>query len=195
MKGEREEVQARFNDRSRQFRWAPHGSGTGGAQVFECPFCGGRAKNATLNPKTAALSNKVAPVDAPKGVTKCCGGFATLPVEQLDHYQRVPYGTTAHATSYGRRSVIESVNNNIKTNEGLNRDFLASHGLAAHRFALAILVFAHNFELMVNDLELVAEGRIDSAKAPEFPAAEDETPQVHEPVDNAGELGHPPPLT
>ena len=193
--GEPKEVQARFNDRARQFRWAPNGSASDGAQVFQCPFCGGRAKNVKLNPKTAALPNKVAPVDAPEWMTECCGGFATLPVEQLDQYQKVPYGTTAHATSKGRRSGIESINNNLKTNEGLNRDFLAAHGLAAHRFALAILVFVHNFELMMNDPEPVAEGGEDEVKAETtvFPVAENEAAEAAELTPEADELGLPPP--
>jgi hypothetical protein len=149
--GDKEEVQARFNERARQFRWSSNGAAGGGSQVFKCPFCGGRAKNITLNPKTAALSNKVAPVDAPAWMLECCGGFMTVPVEMLDQYQKIPYGTTAHATAKGRRSGIESINNNLKTNEGFNRDFLAAFGLAAHRFAMAILVFVHNLELMMND--------------------------------------------
>jgi hypothetical protein len=132
-------------------------------------------------------------------MTECCGGYLTVGVEMLDHYQKVPYGTTAHAKSKGRRSGIESINNNLKTNQGLNRDFLAAFGLAAHRFAMAILVFAHNFELMMNDPEPVAEGDGDEVEAKvetaEFPATEDEAPESDEPAAETDELAHPPPPT
>ena len=128
-------------------------------------------------------------------MTECCGGLATLPIEQLDQYQEVPSGTTAHATSKGRRCGIESINNNLKPNEGLNRDILAEHGLAAHRFAVAILVFAHNFEFMMNDPEPVAEDEDEAeveVEPAEFPAAADEVPESVEPATEADELAHPP---
>ncbi len=191
--GDTEMVQPRFNERAYQFRWSPNGSSSGGAQVFQCPFCGGRAKNVKLNSKTASLPNKVAPVDAPEWMTECCGGFVIVGVEQLDQYQKVPYGTTAHATSYGRRSSIESINNNLKTNEGLNRDFVAAFGLAAHRFAMAIMVFVHNLELMMNEPEPVAEG--EEAEAAEFPELRVEDLISVDLVDEDVEPGLPPPPT
>ena len=162
---------------------------------IQCPFYGGRAKNAKLNPKTAALSNKVAPVDAPAFMTTCCGGFAKVPCEGLDHYQRIPYGTTANAKSLGRRSVIESINNNVKTNEGLTRDFLGAFGLAAHRFAMAIMVFAHNFELMIHDPQPASEEEHAATQVvvTEHEVVDAEMPECDGVPGDVDEIGHPPP--
>ena len=40
----------------------------------------------------------------------CCPGRVTVPVEYLDRYQSIPYGTTAWKKSYGRRNQIENLN-------------------------------------------------------------------------------------
>jgi len=57
----------------------------------------------------------------------------TVPVEQLDDYQRAPYGTWAWGESYWRRNLIESLNNALKIHEGLEPDYVFAFGLPAHQ--------------------------------------------------------------
>ena len=49
----------------------------------------------------------------------CCSGRVTVPVEKLDFYQPIPFGTTAWWESYGRRNQIENVNGILKDKAGL----------------------------------------------------------------------------
>jgi hypothetical protein len=152
-------VRQRFDERAAVYRWAEFARRDGGKIVVSCPFCDGRAKNPDLNPATIRLGARVPYVDAPNGASKCCGGKLTIPVEQLDDYQRVPYGTSAWGESYGRRNLVESLNNVLKIHEGLERDYLFAFGLAAHQMALITLSVAHNLKLVENDVEAGEDDR------------------------------------
>ena len=49
----------------------------------------------------------------------CCEGLVTIPVEDLDTYQQLPFGTPAWKTRSSHRLQIENVNGMLKNKGGL----------------------------------------------------------------------------
>ena len=111
---------------------------------FRCPQCDGRIKT---NAKTRSRSKR-SRRDAPYGATidqeYCCKGTLTIPVEELDTYQHIPFGTLAWKKSYGRRLQIENLNSLVKDKGGLKDGWCRALGEAAHNFGLLALLIAHN---------------------------------------------------
>jgi hypothetical protein len=145
-------VSTRHSRRANVFRWSIRQARGNGKRVFECPFCGNRARNPELNPNTVKLSHKVDFVHPPKRktgppMTKCCNGRVTVPIEKLDDYQDLPYGTHAWAMSYSRRNRVECLNKVLKADEGLSRSLVYAFGADAHALAGVMLSVAHNLSI------------------------------------------------
>ena len=70
----------------------------------------------------------------------------TFKVNQLDHYQRNAYGTTAWATDYAGRNPVEGVNGMIKNDGSLNRASCRVFGVAAHTLAALMAAVIHNLK-------------------------------------------------
>ena len=135
-----------YNDRAK-FRWTPIGKGKNGAIRFRCPQCDGRVMTKAKTWRYRHRRTKPNP-DIPNigaiDTEYCCTGTVTIPVEKLDTYQLVPYGTTAWKDSYGRRNQVENLNGMVKDKGGLKRGWCRAFGLAAHNLGLLALLIAHN---------------------------------------------------
>jgi hypothetical protein len=146
--------------RARVYRWSQHSREEGGAIRFKCPLHAGRAANADLYAPSIGYGSGVCPVDAPSGMSCCCGsdggGTFTVPVEYLDTYQTIPWGTPAFQISYGRRNQVESVNGRLKSELHMRRSWLRAFGLGASRFAWTVAAVAYN--LMLAAADPAAEG-------------------------------------
>lgn len=83
-------------------------------------------------------------------------------MEELDHWQRIPWGTKAWKTSYGRRVQVENGNGMLKAKGRLSNLFCRSRGLGAHLVATLALAIAHNLNLAKTD-PLAAKTQRDSS--------------------------------
>ncbi len=72
--------------------------------------------------------------------------MASVPVDLLDAYQDIPFGTPAHDKSYGRRNPSEKTFSMIKDKGGLKAGWCRSFGLAAHTIGALALAIAHNLK-------------------------------------------------
>ena len=128
-----------------KYLWKPIGKpDKNGAIRFRCPQCDGRVKT---NAKTR-ISSKRFQRKAPYATTidqeYCCQGTITIPVEKLDTYQHIPFGTPAWKKRYGGRGQIENLNSLVKNDGGLKDGWCRAFGKAAHNFGLLALLIAHN---------------------------------------------------
>ena len=72
----------------------------------------------TRKPRTANSDGPHLPIED----EVCCVAFASVTVDLLDSFQRIPYGTLAWKQSYGRRNIIEKANSMLKDKGGLNAE-------------------------------------------------------------------------
>ena len=70
--------------------------------------------------------------------------MVSVPVDLLDSYQDIPFGTPAWKRSYGRRNPSEKTISMIKDKGGLKPGWCRSFGLAAHTIGVLALALAHN---------------------------------------------------
>ena len=73
----------------------------------------------------------------------CCPGRVTVPVEYLDRYQSIPYGTTAWKKSYGRRNQIENLNGILRNKGSLDDRWCHALGNSARFIGSVMLGVAH----------------------------------------------------
>ena len=135
-----------YADRAK-YRWTPIRKFKDGSIQFRCPQCDGRVTtNAkTRNPRPRkGVTNRTVPHVANIEDEYCCPGLVTIPVEQLDTYQLIPYGTLAWKQRYNRRMQIENVNNMVKDKGGLKDGWCGAFGLAPNNLGLLALAVAHN---------------------------------------------------
>ena len=112
----------------------------------------------------------------------CCPGRVTVPVEYLDRYQSIPYGTTAWKKSYGRRNQIENLNGILCNKGGLDDRWCHALGDAARFVGSVMLGVAHLMRETKQDW-LNANGPSEDAIDPDPPGdeanpeqADDESP-------------------
>ena len=128
-----------------KYRWAPIGKpDKNGAIRFRCPQCDGRVKTNAKSRIRSKRSQRKAPHVATIDQEYCCNGTITIPVEKLDTYQDIPFGTPAWKKRYGRRMQIENLNSLVKNDGGLKDGWCRALGKAAHNFGLLALLIAHN---------------------------------------------------
>ena len=73
----------------------------------------------------------------------CCVGRVTIPVKELDHYQSIPYGTTAWKQSYNRRNQIENLNGMLRDKGGLADRWCRSLEIGARLVGSVMMLVAH----------------------------------------------------
>ena len=79
-----------------KYRWTPIGKpDKNGAIRFRCPQCDGRVKTNAKTRIRSKISQRKAPYVATIDQEYCCKGTITIPVEKLDTYQHIPFGTPA----------------------------------------------------------------------------------------------------
>ena len=98
-----------------KYRWTPIGKpDKNGAIRFRCPQCDGRVKTNAKTRIRSKRSQRKAPYVATIDHEYCCKGTLTIPVEELDTYQHIPFGTPAWKKRYGGRGQIENLNSLVK---------------------------------------------------------------------------------
>ena len=128
-----------------KYRWTPIGKPDKNGDIrFRCPQCDGRVKTNAKTRIRSKRSRRKAPHATPIDQEHCCHGTITIPVEELDTYQHVPFGTPAWKKRYGRRLQIETLNSLVKNDGGLKDGWCRALGQAAHNFGLLALLIAHN---------------------------------------------------
>ena len=68
----------------------------------------------------------------------------TIPVDRLDTYQRIPWGTPAWFARYARRNQIENVNGMLKDRHGLQDGWCRILNQTGNTLGLLVLAVAHN---------------------------------------------------
>ena len=133
-----------YADRDK-YTWKPIGKpDKNGAIRFRCPQCDGRVKTNAKTRIRSKRSQRKAPYAATIDQEYCCKGTITIPVEKLDTYQHIPFGTPAWKKRYGGRLQIENLNSLVKDKGGLEDGWCRALGQAAHNFGLLVLLIAHN---------------------------------------------------
>ena len=128
-----------------KYRWTPIGKpDKNGAIRFRCPQCDGRVKTNAKTRIRSKRSQRKAPHVATIDQEYCCQGTLTIPVEELDTYQHIPFGTPAWKKRYGGRGQIENLNSLVKDKGSLEDGWCRAFGKAAFNFGLLALLIAHN---------------------------------------------------
>ena len=131
-------------DQRAKYRYSPVENLEDGSIRFQCPQCAGRIRSnkKTRNPNVKPVRN--APrIHRDDDAEYCCPGRVTIPVEDLDRYQPIPYGTTAHYQSYSRRNQIENLNGIVKGKGGLDDGWCRALGIAPRFIATLMVLVAH----------------------------------------------------
>ena len=126
------------------WRWIPNQNLRNGSKQFICPQCAGKVSTTakTRKPQTPYSDGPHFPIED----DYCCVSFATVTVNLLDSFQRIPYGTLAWKQSYGQRNVIEKANSMLKDKGGLNPRWCRAFGLAAQTIGALALAIVHNLK-------------------------------------------------
>ena len=94
--------------------------------------------------------------------------------EDLDQWQRLPYGTRAWGSVYhGGRGTIESVNSQLRDRKGLSHGECRAFGLDANTMRALGLVVCHNLKKAAEE----ADSSSDSGESPQVPQSHPERPQ------------------
>lgn len=160
----RKERTKKVTDRAR-WRWSPVQRLPGGSIQFRCPQCAGRlTTNLKTHNKKVRVTKSAVQVKVVGGTVngECCEGLTVVPVEELDFWQRIPWGTPAWKRSYDRRTQVENVNSMLKLKGGLSTPFCRARGLGAHLIAALALAIAHNLNLAKTDPLAAAKEQNDS---------------------------------
>ena len=135
----------KFDERAR-WRWTKHsGPDAAGITRWECPFCSGRLKNRQL--RQSKLSKRALLVELSTGTTQCCEGILQIGASLLNLVQAdaIPYGTTAHNLSYGRRNLVETDNSYLGgTYIDLTNTYSRLMGTAKRKFVMAFMLAGLN---------------------------------------------------
>ncbi|MCQ3805382.1 MAG: transposase [Acidimicrobiia bacterium] len=97
--------------------------------------------------------------------------MVSVPVDLLDSYQDIPFGTRAWKRSYGRRNPSEKTISMLKDKGGLKAGWCRSFGLAAHTIGVLALAIAHNVKQTVK----IEESQTDTPAAPARPKSHQPT--------------------
>ena len=131
-------------DRRAKFRYSPTRIFEDGSIQMQCPQCAGRIRSNLKTRNRKAKPNKNAPLIVRIDDTEfCCPGRVTIPVDELDHYQVIPYGTTAWKQSYNRRNQIENLNGMLRNKGGLADGWCRALGIGPRFIGSVMILVAH----------------------------------------------------
>ena len=146
-----EQLRDWYEQRAR-FRWSRTQRFDNGSMQFRCPQCAGRVVTNLTTHRSRARPNKSAPfVEVAHHTGQCCKGLVNIPVEKLDLWQPIPWGTRSWKASYNRRLQVENVNSMVKDDKGLDPKMCRARGLGAHTLAALAAAIAHNLKLAKSD--------------------------------------------
>lgn len=131
-------------DRRAIHRYSPTDTFDDGSIQLQCPQCAGRIRSNLKTRNRKAKPNKKAPfIVRTDDAEYCCPGKVTIPLAELDHYQSIPYGTTAWKKSYNRRNQIENLNGMLRDKGALEDKWCRSLGLGARFVGSVMVTVAH----------------------------------------------------
>ncbi len=151
--GSTEDEARDWYEKRAKYRWVSNGTRPDGRKQFRCPQHAGNV------PTTAKTRGRGRPPTKsvvtlhldPEEYEWCCEGSVMLGVEELDTFQQIPYGTTAHAKSYGRRNQIENVFSIARAHGGFTPHSCRARGLGAHLIPALTIAFASNLHFAQKD--------------------------------------------
>ena len=129
--GKESELATWYADRYRTYAYTPSNYYPDGSIQFRTPLQAGRITDTPATEESGTYSK-------PMLSSAAMGQSASyktvkVPVAQLDHWQRIPYGTPAwHDAYYPGRSTVESAIGRLKDNCGLERANCQSDGTRGH---------------------------------------------------------------
>ncbi|MCQ3805007.1 MAG: transposase [Acidimicrobiia bacterium] len=126
------------------WRWTRNRKLVEGGGQFGCSQCAGRVTTNAKTRNSDTIPNEAAPYVPIDDEKQCCHGMVSVPVDLLDSYQDIPFGTPAWKRSYGRRNPSEKTISMLKDKGGLKAGWCRSFGLAAHTIGVLALAIAHN---------------------------------------------------
>ena len=147
--------QAWYDERSK-FRYVCHGRLGGKSVQFVCPQCAGNFVGAH-HTRMGRFKRTRHPLGVPSLPTSdlqqwCCNGSINISIDDLDWWQPLSWGTTAHYRVYkGGRSRIENCNSILRDKEGLDCESCRSSGIRAHSIAVLALAVVNNVQLAAAD--------------------------------------------
>lgn len=162
-----DEARQAWYDRRAKFRYVPNGRLGGSSVQFMCPQCAGNVVGAE-NTTMGKFKHTPHPIGVPSLPTKeleqwCCNRSISISTEDLDWWQPLAWGTTAHSRVYKwGRSRVENCNSILRNDEGLDPAACRASGTRAHSMAVLALAVANN-------VELAAEDPLADPPATEFP--------------------------
>ena len=159
-----------YAKRFRDYAYQLKGYGADGSIRFRTPIDAGKATETAATEASGDYSSILLPDDA----TGLTGSHKTLtvPVDQLNHWQRIPYGTPAWCEAYGSgRSAVESVNGRLKDRSGLKRDNCQAMGLAPITLSALALVVIYNLGKTSDKLLKENDSSGGECKRPSGPAS------------------------
>ena len=177
---------AKFYTDREVFRYTVHKVLTNGAIQVRCPQCSGRVRTNAKTYNLRKRPNKTAPYIHIED-EYCCQGTVTIPPEDLDTYQEVPFGTLAWIIRYYNRLQIENVNGMLKSRRGLKDGWCRAFGLAAHTLGVLALAVAHN----IREIRRYNHRKQQNANILNQPSGSD-TPPPSAPTNNAPTSRGPP---
>ena len=122
----------KWYDRRAKYRYSIDEIPSDGSIRMMCPQCAGRIRSNLKTRNHKAKPNKRAlSITRTDSAEHCCPGRVTVPVEYLDRYQSIPYGTTAQKKSCNRRNQIENLNGILRNKGGLEDKWC--HALGTQR--------------------------------------------------------------
>ena len=133
-----------YREKIQRFNGWPRTSAIFKSLANRCSQCAGKVSTTakTRKPRTTNSDGPHLPIED----EVCCVAFASVTVDLLDSFQRIPYGTLAWKQSYGRRNIIEKANSMLKDKGGLNAGWCRALGLAAQTIGALALAIVHNLK-------------------------------------------------
>ena len=121
-----------FEERAK-YRWVEHSRFDDGRIRFICPQHAGKFKPSDetreIRGKGRPPNKSAVKIETAPEYEFCCGGSITLSADELDTYQKIPFGTTAFEKSYGRRSQVENHYSGLRRRGGLTSHYCRARGL------------------------------------------------------------------
>lgn len=141
-----------WHERRSRFRYVPNGPpDKHGTRQLKCPQCAGKIVGAHRT-RTGKWRNRQPPgvLSIPTKQLRqwCCNGTVSVPVDDLDWWQPLPWGTGAHDSLYKwGRARIENLNGIIRNDGGLDPRSCRASGTVAHAFAFLAMALVNNVQL------------------------------------------------
>jgi len=128
------------------WRWTVHRYLDDGSVQLICPQCAGRVKTSAKTRNPSPPKKKPLPslhIDD----EYCCDGTVTVPVDQLDSFQRIPPKTPAWTDSYkGRRNTSENKNSMHGGKGNFALEWCRVFNMMAFTLGSLMKVIKHNLE-------------------------------------------------